>query len=380
MWSLLCQTRLDRRLGALVATNTWLPFAKNIEKILGGRRNASQDDRSDSDVFVESMTSAWTTVPSPSLLSTPVFLGHGTDDAMVDVQLGRDARDVLAKVGFQVEWKEYSGAELEGHWIKVPEEVDDITAFLKNPALPCVGHMLKFQATFCAPPNMECTNDTTPDAGSDPLQQSVATGWAAFLAAQHCTREVDALRRSLNEHIKQTSTQHELLSVAVVQYKSNTNPLLSQTFTSRLENHLESLRQEMTESMSELSQRVTSHEERAEHLRSLTSDDIKTVQEKYLSALGMVEYLQGELRDMRSDKTDIENKLTTLERQIAALPQPPTPLPDETVGFINQLTSHRADLMRILNLPYHEGPTPLHQNQGETSPWSNFDEASTHLF
>lgn len=55
---------------------------------------------------------------------------------MVDVQLGREARDVLSKVGFRVEWKEYLGAELEGHWIKVPEEVDDITAFRKD--LPAV--------------------------------------------------------------------------------------------------------------------------------------------------------------------------------------------------------------------------------------------------
>ncbi|KAK4195176.1 Alpha/Beta hydrolase protein [Triangularia verruculosa] len=131
MWTLLCQTRLDTRLGALVGTNTWLPFAKNIERVLGDRGSASRDDGSDSDAFVKSMTSAWTTVSAPSLLSTPIFLGHGTDDAMVDVQLGREARDVLSKVGFQVEWKEYSGAELEGHWIKVPEEVDDIVAFLE---------------------------------------------------------------------------------------------------------------------------------------------------------------------------------------------------------------------------------------------------------
>lgn len=249
--------------------------------------------------------------------------------------------------------------------------------------MPYIRLMSKFQATFCAVqtigppinnPNMECTKDTTQDTGPDQLQQSVATGWATFLAAQHWSREVDALRRSLNEHIKQTSTQHELLSVAVVQSKPS-----SPVTEASLENHLESLRQEMMESMSQLSQKITSHEERTEHLRSLTSDDIKDVQEKYLSALGMVEYLQGELRDMRSDKVNTENKLTALERdtenkltalgrQIAALLPPQTPLPDEAVSFLNQLVSRRAEVMRILSLPCHEEFTQLRQTHGERTP------------
>jgi predicted esterase len=65
-----------------------------------------------------------------ALLATPVFLGHGVDDAVVDVELGRRAHEVLADVGFQVAWKEYSGAELEGHWLKAPEQIDDIASFL----------------------------------------------------------------------------------------------------------------------------------------------------------------------------------------------------------------------------------------------------------
>ncbi|KAK4171471.1 Alpha/Beta hydrolase protein [Triangularia setosa] len=378
IWTLLCQTRLDRRLGALVGTNTWLPFAKNIEKGLGIRASASQDDRSDLNAFVESMTSAWITKPSPSLLATPIFLGHGTDDAMVDVQLGREARDVLSKVGFQVEWKEYSGAELEGHWIKVPEAVDDITTFLTRltgtdgceqtlVALSRAesGSVLGPSSTADSPSFtiMESAEGPAQDTGQDQLQQSVATSWAGFLAAQYCTREVDALRKSLNEHIKQTSIQHELLSVAVVQSRSNPDPPASLAPEPSLETHLESLRQEMMENISQLSQRLTSHEERAENLRSLTSDDIKTVQEKYMSALGMAEYLQRELRDMRSEKIDTENKLTALERQIAAVPQLPAPLPDETIGFLNQLVSRRDELIRFLGVPCHELATQMKQNQ-----------------
>ena len=133
MWSLLCQRNLDRQFGAFVGASTWLPFAANIKRFSG--QGKADSDANSSDDFVESMMSAWRQFPTSQLshrplLSTPVFLGHGINDAVVDVELGRQARRVLAHVGFQVEWKEYSGAELEGHWLKVPEQVDDIAAFL----------------------------------------------------------------------------------------------------------------------------------------------------------------------------------------------------------------------------------------------------------
>jgi predicted esterase len=141
MWTLLCQGELNRRLLAFVGASTWLPFAECIERFLGRNYEAGVKEynstASDSDAFVEGMMSAWRQ-PSQSgesikpLLSTPVFLGHGVDDAVVDVELGRKAWLVLTQIGFQVRWREYSGAESEGHWLKVPEEVDDIAAFLLN--------------------------------------------------------------------------------------------------------------------------------------------------------------------------------------------------------------------------------------------------------
>ncbi|KAK2765321.1 hypothetical protein FQN54_008165 [Arachnomyces sp. PD_36] len=70
--------------------------------------------------------------------STPVLLIHGTDDAWVNVELGRQARRILRKMGLNVDWNEYTGAENEGHWIKDPEGFDKILAFLKN-AVPKRG-------------------------------------------------------------------------------------------------------------------------------------------------------------------------------------------------------------------------------------------------
>lgn len=43
----------------------------------------------------------------------------------------RQARDILAKIGIVVQWKQYAGADEEGHWLKEPEELDDIAAFFQ---------------------------------------------------------------------------------------------------------------------------------------------------------------------------------------------------------------------------------------------------------
>lgn len=137
MWELLCQQRLDSRFGAFVGASTWLPFARIIESVLvqDGSLPGGDQTETESVAFVKEMMSVWrrsrpTTHDSIKLLSTPIFLGHGTDDATVGVELGRHARHVLSNIGFRVEWKEYVAAELEGHWLKVPEEVDDIANFL----------------------------------------------------------------------------------------------------------------------------------------------------------------------------------------------------------------------------------------------------------
>jgi hypothetical protein len=53
-------------------------------------------------------------------------------DAYVDIELGREVQTTLRHIGFEVEWKEYSGADEEGHWLKEPEQVDGISAFIQR--------------------------------------------------------------------------------------------------------------------------------------------------------------------------------------------------------------------------------------------------------
>lgn len=141
MWTLLSSSNPARGIGAFVGASTWLPFAANIEKFLcqdtvndmGDSKAALES--SEADAFVGSMMATLKdSLANPRgdrpFLSTPVFLGHGVDDGIVDVDLGRQARQVLTRIGLTVQWEEYSGAEQEGHWLKVPEEVDGIASFL----------------------------------------------------------------------------------------------------------------------------------------------------------------------------------------------------------------------------------------------------------
>ncbi|KAF5692279.1 acyl thioesterase 1 [Fusarium circinatum] len=130
IWTLLSLDYIERPLGAFFGTNTWLPFASTIEEYLSHEPNSTANGGTE---FVAEML-AQSKVALPQsrerLSSTAVFLGHGTDDAYVDVELGRKARDIIIQAGFTVEWREYQGAEQEGHWFKAPEEVDDLLGFL----------------------------------------------------------------------------------------------------------------------------------------------------------------------------------------------------------------------------------------------------------
>ncbi|KAK3313309.1 Alpha/Beta hydrolase protein [Apodospora peruviana] len=141
MWTLLRSgatgSSLSRRLGAFVGASTWLPFGANIQHLFDKDAIDSKDGSKSNevDMFVNSLLGPLKDALAhpdgyDEFLSTPVFLGHGSDDAYVDIELGRQAKDVLSRIGLTVEWKEYSGSEQEGHWLKVPEEVDDIANFL----------------------------------------------------------------------------------------------------------------------------------------------------------------------------------------------------------------------------------------------------------
>lgn len=58
---------------------------------------------------------------------TPVFMGHGTLDPVVPIQMGRMSYDFLDRSGFQVSWKDYPMP----HAV-CPEEIQDVGKWLQT--------------------------------------------------------------------------------------------------------------------------------------------------------------------------------------------------------------------------------------------------------
>ncbi|TGZ79863.1 alpha/beta-hydrolase [Ascodesmis nigricans] len=113
VWALLAG---GRKLGGFVGMSGWFPFAGEAEK-------GSPVEAVRSRIGLE----GW---GENEVQHTPAWLGHGEDDAYVDIEVGKRAREILGRVLLKVESKTYKGAEEEGHWIKEPEEFEDIAGFL----------------------------------------------------------------------------------------------------------------------------------------------------------------------------------------------------------------------------------------------------------
>jgi predicted esterase len=58
----------------------------------------------------------------------PMFLGHGTEDEKVSVELGREAKRALDLMGMDVQMKEYEDL---GHWYS-EKMLRDIFRFIKE--------------------------------------------------------------------------------------------------------------------------------------------------------------------------------------------------------------------------------------------------------
>ncbi|KAK7402915.1 hypothetical protein QQX98_011313 [Neonectria punicea] len=163
IWTLLCEGDLGRGPGGFVGSSTWVPFGDNLERILTSSGSGSESTVSsgvvvdghlgldnDHDSHTHDHTQIQTATTSTydpfvrGLLASghekqtgyppgiPVLLGHGVDDAYVDVELGRQAARILSKAGHIVDRREYSGAEQEGHWFQVPDQMDHVYKFLRG--------------------------------------------------------------------------------------------------------------------------------------------------------------------------------------------------------------------------------------------------------
>ena len=135
--------RVQGALGGLLGFCGWLPFAQQLDDLLSEPRSLGKPQILCvvSGFFFDTII-AGSVVPrtktpvDTSILSTPVFFSHGTDDAWVSVQLGRQATRIFRQIMTSIEWNEFTGAEGDGHWIKEPDGFDQIVQFLESPVRP----------------------------------------------------------------------------------------------------------------------------------------------------------------------------------------------------------------------------------------------------
>ncbi|MCJ1460628.1 hypothetical protein MMC28_011010 [Mycoblastus sanguinarius] len=116
-------------LGAFVGLSGWMPFRGHIEEAT--KEGPPSQVHSRLRTFFQSNFGLRkpASIVAESSVHTPVFLGHASDDEVIDIELGRQMRTALEGLGTKVEWKENGDC---GHWIKEPAEFDDIVKFLSR--------------------------------------------------------------------------------------------------------------------------------------------------------------------------------------------------------------------------------------------------------
>lgn len=143
LWALFCATRrVHSQLGGFVGFCGWFPFVRQVEELETANSSSTSGEKTEIqqcqllDFFHETIaypkTSPADVVNNASILSTPVFLSHGTDDPWVSVELGRQAFRVVRQIMDHVEWSEFMEAEGDGHWIKEPEGFDCVLQFFEK--------------------------------------------------------------------------------------------------------------------------------------------------------------------------------------------------------------------------------------------------------
>ncbi|KAF2689407.1 alpha/beta-hydrolase [Lentithecium fluviatile CBS 122367] len=134
LWSLFTGAAMMKgNLGAFVGLSAWMPFAKEAKEVVE-RPTSSSTMKAENlgNVFADiiGIVPLVSARAMQTCLQIPVYLGHGTDDALISVKNCHELSSIFAAIGAKTETREYVGADREGHWIKAPEQVDDIVGFL----------------------------------------------------------------------------------------------------------------------------------------------------------------------------------------------------------------------------------------------------------
>ena len=93
--SIQVSTQYQHKLAGIIALSGYLPIPEQI--------NSSKSTNKD----------------------TPLFMGHGTQDPVVPLTLGKSSKDILVKAGYKVDWHDYPIQ----HGVS-PEEIKDILKWI----------------------------------------------------------------------------------------------------------------------------------------------------------------------------------------------------------------------------------------------------------
>ncbi|KAJ5938859.1 hypothetical protein N7466_001993 [Penicillium verhagenii] len=140
LWTFLCAPgRIQRPLGGILGFCGWLPFSEDAENLIRGFASglhASTKQLRASRLFLDVISSSNSSQINEdtdlTVLSTPIFLSHGSDDQWVSVELGRQAAGIFQRLEFSIECHEFTGAEGDGHWIAEFEGFDQILSFIEK--------------------------------------------------------------------------------------------------------------------------------------------------------------------------------------------------------------------------------------------------------
>ncbi|KKF96823.1 Acyl-protein thioesterase 2 [Ceratocystis platani] len=123
--ALICLLALDFPIGGFVGMSGWLPFQQEIEKLARGTEGG-ENDISDNQSTVETITTGTHADTQEELRSPEVHVPDYIDEK-IKISLGEDASQTMSLVGYSVDWRRYKD---QGHWYKIPDEIDDITEFI----------------------------------------------------------------------------------------------------------------------------------------------------------------------------------------------------------------------------------------------------------
>ncbi|KAF4448491.1 acyl-protein thioesterase [Fusarium austroafricanum] len=131
---------LEHPVAGYIGMSGYLTFQSDLEMAV-----AQDDDQDDNPFEVDEQTStvkaqtiqrdilSLCLLKSPSqdgtALQTPIFLGHGDADDKIPVALGKSAAQLMRDAEYAVDWRCY---EDQGHWYKIPDEIDDIVSFITS--------------------------------------------------------------------------------------------------------------------------------------------------------------------------------------------------------------------------------------------------------